>query len=57
MKSFFELIHNYLFQYQRWAGLILSCSDAPDTSGMNRAAEANAEVAREALAWYKKKTP
>ena len=29
------------------------CSDAPDTSGMNRAAEANAEIAKEALAWYK----
>lgn len=29
------------------------CADAPDTSGMNKAAEANAEVAREALAWYK----
>lgn len=29
------------------------CSDAPDTSGMNAAAQANAEVAREALAFYK----
>jgi len=29
------------------------CADSPDTSGMNRAAEANAEVAKEALAWYK----
>ena len=28
------------------------CSDSPDYSGMNRAAEANAEVAREALKWY-----
>ena len=28
-------------------------SDAPDYSGMNRAAEANAEIAKEALAWYK----
>jgi hypothetical protein len=29
------------------------CGDAPDTSGMNAAAVANAEVAKEALAWYK----
>lgn len=28
-------------------------SDSPDYSGMNRAAEANAEIAKEALAWYK----
>jgi hypothetical protein len=29
------------------------CSDAPDTSGMNKAAEANAAVAKEALDFYK----
>lgn len=29
------------------------CSDSPDTSGMNRAAEANAAVAQDALNWYK----
>lgn len=29
------------------------CSDAPDTSGMNRAAEASAKVSADALAWYK----
>jgi len=29
------------------------CSDAPDTSGMNAAAQANADIAREALAFYK----
>lgn len=29
------------------------CSDSPDYSGMNRAAEANAEIAKEALDWYK----
>lgn len=28
------------------------CSDAPDTSGINKAAEANAEVAQRALDWY-----
>lgn len=28
------------------------CADAPDTSGMNRAAEANADVAKQALEWY-----
>jgi hypothetical protein len=31
----------------------LYCSDAPDTSGINAAAAANAEIAKEALAWYK----
>lgn len=31
------------------------CSDAPDTSGMNAAAVANAEIARETLAWYREK--
>lgn len=29
------------------------CSDSPDYSGMNRAAEANAQIAKEALDWYK----
>jgi hypothetical protein len=29
------------------------CSDAPDTSGINAAAAANADIAKEALAWYK----
>lgn len=29
------------------------CSDSPDTSGMNAAALANAEIAKDALAWYK----
>jgi hypothetical protein len=29
------------------------CSSTPDTSGINRAAEANANVAQEALDWYK----
>lgn len=29
------------------------CSDAPDMSGVNAAAAANAEIAKEALAWYK----
>jgi hypothetical protein len=29
------------------------CGDAPDTSGVNDAARANADIAREALAWYK----
>ena len=29
------------------------CADSPDYSGMNKAAEANAEVAKEALDWYK----
>lgn len=31
------------------------CSDAPDMSGVNAAAKANAEIAKEALAWYKQR--
>jgi len=31
------------------------CSDAPDMTGVNRAAEASAELGKEALAWYKQK--
>ena len=31
------------------------CSDSPDTSGMNRAAEANAAIAKETLDWYREK--
>ena len=30
------------------------CSDAPDMTAMNKAAEANAEIAQQALDWYKK---
>ena len=29
------------------------CCSQPDTSGINRAAEANADIARDALAWYR----
>lgn len=35
------------------AGHMLRCNDAPNTDGMNRAAEASAEVSRQALEWYK----
>lgn len=31
----------------------MCCSDPADTSGLNRAAEANAEIAKDALAWYR----
>jgi hypothetical protein len=31
------------------------CSDAPDMTGVNNAAEANAQIAREALAYYKER--
>lgn len=31
------------------------CSDSPDMSGVNAAAAANAEIAKEALAWYKER--
>ena len=31
------------------------CGDSPDTSGMNAAAMANAEIAKEALQWYRER--
>lgn len=44
---------NILREKQRTAGWNFQCSSAPDTSGLNRAAEANAGVAKDALEWYK----
>lgn len=35
------------------AGHVLRCSDAPNTDGMNAAAEASAQLSRESLEWYK----
>lgn len=48
-----EPIYQRLFNWMCSTGFILRCSDSPDTSGMNRAAEANAAVAKEALDFYK----
>lgn len=57
MKKFLlwilEPIHSKLFSYMCSSGLVLRCSDSPDTSGMNRAAEANAALSKEALEFYK----
>lgn len=44
---------NILHEKRRAQGYHASCADAPDTSGMNAAAQANAEVAKEALQFYK----
>lgn len=44
---------NILNEKRRAQGYMACCKDGPDYSGMNKAAEANAEIAKEALAWYK----
>lgn len=48
-----EPLHAALFSMMCRSGLILRCSDAPDTSGINAAAQANSEIAKEALDFYK----
>jgi hypothetical protein len=40
-------------QRRKAMGWHARCNDAPDTSGMNRAAEATAALSKEALDWYK----
>lgn len=44
---------NILYEKRRSMGWYARCSDAPDNSGVNRAAEANAALSAEALSWYK----
>ncbi len=42
--------------FTRWmfrSGMALACSDAPNTDGMNRAAEQSAQLSADALAWYR----
>jgi hypothetical protein len=57
MKAFVAWLFEPL--YRRWwrfavsSGLVLRCADAPDYSGMNRAAEASAALSGEALAFFK----
>ena len=43
-----KIIHNLIWRYMLRTGMVLQCSDAPDTSGMNAAALAKgaAEVRR-----------
>lgn len=48
-----EPLYRWITSYLIGAGLLLRCSDSPDTSGMNRAAELSAQVSREALDWFK----
>lgn len=59
MKSLFvwlvEPLHKCLLAYMLRCGLVMYFdfgSDAPDYSGMNRAAEASAQVSRDALNWF-----
>jgi hypothetical protein len=48
-----HLIEAWCFAYLRGLGLITFCSDSPNYDGINRAAEANADIAKEALQWYR----
>lgn len=56
MSPFFtrvlEILHDALFRWMVRQGFILCCSDAPDTRGINDAAQANAEIAQQALDWF-----
>lgn len=44
---------NLLNEKRRALGYVARCKDSPDNSGINAAALANAEIAKESLAWYK----
>lgn len=49
LDPLYVAMHNYMVRM----GLILQCSDSPDMSGVNRAAEANAEVGKLQLEFAK----
>jgi hypothetical protein len=53
LRTLFRPLEARCFGDLRGTGLILMCSDSPDTTGMNRAAEMSAAVGKEALDWYK----
>jgi hypothetical protein len=50
---FLEPLHRALFRWMCRSGYIMTCVDAPDTDGVNDAAKANAQVAADALDWFK----
>lgn len=52
-KALFIPLVRQVERYMRGAGLMLLCSSAPDTSGLNRAAESSAKLGEDALAFYK----
>jgi hypothetical protein len=51
--NFLSILGAWCFAYLRALGLITFCSDSPNYDGINKAAEANADIAREALQWYR----
>lgn len=51
----FEPVFRAITRHLTRCGLIAHCADAPDMSGINAAAAANADIARDALDWYKAK--
>lgn len=56
MKQFiawlFEPAYLWLWRSMERLGLVLCCSDAPNTDGLNMAAVRQAELAKEALTWF-----
>ncbi|MDP2005525.1 MAG: hypothetical protein Q8K45_07585 [Rubrivivax sp.] len=55
VKTFLNALHMLLYGYMARSGLLLHCSDAPNTDGMNAAAVMSAQLGQEALDWYKAK--
>lgn len=51
--QFLAVLDRWLFAYQRRAGLVLMCSDAPDMTAMNITAATQAELSAEQLAFAK----
>lgn len=47
-----QILDRWLFAYLCRTGLVLRCSDAPDTSGINQAAVESSRLGREALTWF-----
>jgi len=53
LRDLFSRVERMLFAYMRRTGLVLACSDAPDTSGLNRAAEQSSQLGKESLDFFK----
>lgn len=49
----FEPLNRRLWRWMIRSGMVLQCSDAPDTSGINQAAVQSSALSKEALDWAK----
>lgn len=52
LHSLFAPLERWLFRYMVAVGAVARCSDSPDYSGVNRAAEKSAELGEQAMKWY-----